>query len=230
MAGTLKKSRIMASLFAKFVPGIKAWNAVELHAFLDATRTHQYGRAWAFLASTGCLRGEALGLRWSDIDLDNLRASFIQTVQKVAGKVVFGEVKTNASRRAISLDADTVLMLKEQRREQAAERLLMGPAWVEHDLVFAKPTGEPLYPESVTRAFKSQVDRLPLPSITLHGLRHTWATVALTAGIHPKVVQERLGHANVGITLNIYSHVAPVMHDDAAELVAALVRRSTGTK
>jgi integrase len=212
-------------------PGaIKAWNAAELHAFLDATRTHRYGRAWAFLASTGCRRGEALGLRWSDIDIDNRRASLIQTVQKVAGKVVFGQVKTNASRRAISLDDDTVAMLREQRREQAAERLLMGPAWVDHDLVFARPEGEPLYPEGVTRAFKEQVDRLPLPSITLHGLRHTWATVALSAGIHPKVVQERLGHANVGITLNIYSHVAPVMHDDAAELVAALVRRSTGAQ
>ena len=212
-------------------PGaIKAWNAAELCAFLEATKEHRYGRAWAFLASTGCRRGEALGLRWSDVDLERRRASLIQTVQKVAGKVVFGQVKTDASRRAVSLDDETVRMLEEQSRDQAVERMLVGPGWVDHDLVFAGPTGEPLYPEGVTRAFKAQVERLGLPPITLHGLRHTWATVALSAGVHPKVVQERLGHANVGITLNIYSHVAPVMHDDAAELVAALVRGSTGVQ
>jgi integrase len=119
-------------------------------------------------------------------------------------------------------------MLRELRAEQEEQRRTVGPGWVDHDLVFAGPTGEPLYPEGVTRAFKAQVDRLPLPPITLHGLRHTWATVALSAGIHPKVVQERLGHANVGITLNIYSHVAPVMHDDATELVAALGRPHRG--
>jgi integrase len=211
----------------KTSPGAeKSWSATDLHRFLDATAEDYYGPAWAFLASTGCRRGEALGLRWSDLDLDAKRASLVQSVQKVDGKVVFGEVKTSASRRRIALDDDTVTMLKTQRKSQAEQRLLMGPAWVDHDLVFTGATGEPFYPETVTRTFHSTIRRLGLPPITLHGLRHTWASLALEAGIHAKVVQERLGHANVGITLNIYSHVAPVMHEDAAELVADLVRRA----
>lgn len=135
-----------------------------------------------------------------------------------------GEVKTAASRRRIAHDDATVEMLKVQRKRQAEARLLVGPTWMDRDLVFTGPTGEPFYPETVTRTFRTRVDRLGLPPITLHGLRHTWASLALAAGIHAKVVQERLGHANVGITLNIYSHVAPVMHDDAAEQVAAMVR------
>jgi integrase len=209
----------------KVAPGAeKAWSAVDLHAFLEATADDYYGPAWAFLASTGCRRGEALGLRWSDLDLDGKRASLVQSVQKVAGQVIIGEVKTAASRRRIALDDATVDMLKAQRKRQAEQRLAVGPAWHDRDLVFTGPTGEPLHPETVTRQFASTIARLGLPKITLHGLRHTWASLALAAGIHAKVVQERLGHANVGITLNIYSHVAPVMHDDAAEQVAALVR------
>lgn len=181
---------------------------------------------WAFLASTGCRRGEALGLRWSDLDLDGKHATLVQSVQKVAGQVIVGEVKTAASRRRIALDDATVDMLRAQRKRQAAQRLLVGPAWADGDLVFAGPTGEPMYPETVTRTFHTTVRRLGLPPITLHGLRHTWASLALAAGIHAKVVQERLGHANVGMPLNIYSHVAPVMHDDAAEQVAAMVRNA----
>ena len=115
-------------------------------------------------------------------------------------------------------------MLREQRIRQAERRLLLGIGCRDHDLVFAGPIGEPLYPERVSRSFRELADKLDLPAIRLHDLRHTWATLALSAGIHPKVVQERLGHANVSITLNIYAHVAPVLHDDAAETVARLMR------
>lgn len=82
----------------------------------------------------------------------------------------------------------------------------------------------PSTPETVSRSFKEFVEKLDLPAIRLHDLRHTWATLALSAGVHPKVVQERLGHANVSITLNVYSHVAPTLHDDAADTVAKLMR------
>lgn len=210
---------------SQLAPGaVRAWSAPDLRKFLEGSAEHPYAPVWAFLAGTACRRGEALGLRWQDVDLDGKRASLVQSVQKVGGKVVFGTVKTDASRRSVALDSGLVDLLREQRKAQAKTRLLIGPGWVDRDLVFAGPTGEPLYPEGVTRSFAAEAKRLGLPSIPLHGLRHTWATVALAAGIHPKVVQERLGHANVGITLNIYSHVAPVMHDDAAQAVADLVR------
>ncbi len=98
--------------------------------------------------------GEELGLRWQDVDLGNRRASLVQTVQKVAGRVVFGTVKTNASRRSVALDDATVEMLKEQRKAQAVDQLKVGPMWADLGLVFAGPTGEPLYPESVARSFR----------------------------------------------------------------------------
>jgi integrase len=209
----------------KTAPGaVKAWDALQLQTFLAETADDYYGPVWAFLAATACRRGEALGLRWRDVDLEGKYVSLVQTVQKVAGQVVIGETKTAASSRMVALDGATVDLLKAVRKAQAQQRLSVGPAWRDNDLVFAGPLGEPLYPETVSKTFLATVKRLKLPQIPLHGLRHTWATLALKAGVHPKVVQERLGHANVGITLNIYSHVAPVMHGDAAEQVAALVR------
>ncbi|HUW79248.1 MAG TPA: site-specific integrase [Candidatus Nanopelagicaceae bacterium] len=204
----------------------KAWQKDELAAFLVGSADHPLGPIWAFLASTGCRRSEALGLRWSDVDFELSRVSIVQSVQKIAGKIYFDTVKTDASKRAVSLDRDAAIMLRELRKDQLKQRLVMGSAWAEHNLVFTGPTGEPLYPDRITRAFSTEVLRLKLPVITLHGLRHTWATIALREGIHPKLVQERLGHANVGITLGIYSHVAPTMHDDAAETVARAVREA----
>ncbi|MEZ5116661.1 MAG: site-specific integrase [Candidatus Nanopelagicales bacterium] len=205
---------------------VQAWGARDLATFLAATQEHVYGPVWAFLAATGCRRGEALGLRWSDLHLGTdkrTRASFIQTVQKIKGEVVIGSTKTASSRRVVVLDDATVAMLKRVRVAQDGDRLKVGPGWPESGLVFTHGDGRGLHPETISRAFRESVDKLGLPPIPLHGLRHTWATLALQAGVHPKVVQERLGHANVSITLNIYSHVAPTMHGDAADTVAALV-------
>jgi integrase len=100
----------------------------------------------------------------------------------------------------------------------------MGSGWRENDLVFLDATGANQAPESVSRLFRETVDGLGLPAIRLHDLRHTWATLALQAKEHPKIVQERLGHASIAVTLGIYGHVAPILHDEAAETVAALVR------
>ena len=115
-------------------------------------------------------------------------------------------------------------VLREHRKRLAAERLLIGSGWTDNDLVFCHVDGTMLHPERFTRGFSDAVRRLGLPAIRLHDLRHGWATLALQAGIHPKVVQERLGHANIGITLDTYSHVIAGLHEDAAEQVAALFR------
>lgn len=100
----------------------------------------------------------------------------------------------------------------------------MGEGWTDADLVFCRVDGTMLHPERFSRSFGDAVKRLRLPTIRLHDLRHGWATMALSAGVHPKVVQERLGHASTGITLDTYSHVTGSLHDDAAEMVAALFR------
>lgn len=99
----------------------------------------------------------------------------------------------------------------------------MGAGFTDHGLVFCRPDGEPLHPERFSRTFEIEAARAGLPKIRLHDLRHTWATLALGAAEHPKVVQERLGHANVSITLDIYSHVTEGLHTDAASRVAGII-------
>jgi integrase len=164
------------------------------------------------------------GLRWQDLDLDAGRVSIRQPVIAVKHTPMLGTPKTAKGRRTVTLEAGTVAALREHRRQQAAERLLMGAGWTDHNLVFCHVDGTMIHPERFTRGFSDAVRRLGLPPIRLHDLRHGWATLALQAGTHPKVAWERLGHANIGITLNTYSHVVEGMHEDAAEQVAALFR------
>lgn len=131
--------------------------------------------------------------------------------------------KTARGRRTVALDPKTVAALREHRQNQLAERLLMGAGFTDHDLVFCRPDGSPLHPERFSRTFAIEAARAGLPLIRCHDLRHTWATLALSAGEHPKVVQERLGHANVSITLDVYSHVTEGLHGEAASRVAGII-------
>ena len=103
------------------------------------------------------------------------------------------------------------------------ERGRWNVGFTDHGLVFCRPDGGPLHPERFSRMFDREIAKTELPRIRLHDLRHSWASLALSAGVHPKVVQERLGHASIGITLDVYSHVADGLHADAAALVAGLV-------
>jgi integrase len=205
--------------------GLDAWDAPTLRAFLTASRaaSDRMHALWHLLATTGMRRGEALGLRWTDVDLDAHRLRVLQTITQTRGAVVVGEPKTTQGRRAIALDSATVAVLREHRRRVLEARLLVGADFDDQDLVFHQPDGHCLRPDAVSATFIRRVNQYGLPRLTLHGLRHTWATLALERGIHPRVVQERLGHSTVAITLGVYSHVAPTLHDEAAQLVADLV-------
>jgi integrase len=205
--------------------GFQSWDAATLRRFLGESsesgdRLHAL---WILLAMTGMRRGEALGLRWSDVDLDAGRLRVVQTVIQVRSKVTIGEPKTARGRRPIALDAGTVAVLCEHRRRSVEQRVLVGPAFEDRGLVFHHPDGSCLKPDAVSAAFVRRVRAAGLSRLTLKGLRHTWATLALERGIHPRVVQERLGHSTIAITLGIYSHVVPTLHDEAAQLVADLV-------
>lgn len=210
---------------------VKAWDAATLGDFLERSRSYRgkgghsdrYYALRLLLATTGLRRGEALGLRWSDVDFDARRLSVSQTVITVEHEVVIGTPKTAAGARAVDLDGRTVSALREHRRAQLDERLLMGAGFTDHGFVFCLPDGRPYHPERVSTEFDRRVDKWQLPRITVHGLRHTWATLALRAGVHPKVVQERLGHSTIGITLGTYSHVSAGMQREAAETVAGLI-------
>ncbi len=174
---------------------IKAWTVDTLRTFLELTRGDELSALWILLATTGLRRGEALGLRWSDVDLDHGRAQITQTVTAIGWQIHFGQPKTQAGKRPIALDPLTVEVLRKHRDESA--RSSVGGL----GLVFSGDDGGPLHPERMYQAFKRAVIKHRLPRIPLHGLRHTWAPIALQSGVHPRVVQERLGHSNIAITL-----------------------------
>ncbi len=199
------------------------WTASELQTFLERCGENRYRPLYTFLALTGCRRGEAVGLHWQDVDLEAGVARIRTTITAIEHRVkVDGKTKTGRERE-IELDGPTIATLRSWRARQAQERLLMGAGYAENDLVFCHPDGRMYHPERASREFDRMVERQGARRVRLHDLRHGWATMALKAGVHPKVVQERLGHANVGVTLNIYSHTDPELRAGAAAKVASLV-------
>jgi integrase len=141
----------------------------------------------------------------------------------VGYQVVISQTKTDRA-RVIALDAGTVAILRDWRRTQLEERLASGPVYSDSGHVFTKEDGSTLHPDRVSKLFDHLVEASGVPRIRLHDVRHTWATTALEAGVHPKIVAERLGHGSIQITLDTYSHVMPQQDRAAGELVARLYR------
>jgi integrase len=205
----------------------KTWTAGELRRFLDHVDEERLAAAWRLAASTGLRRGEVLGLTWTALDLEACRLAVRQTLGLVDYQPRLAQPKTDRSRRQVALDPETVTALREHRRRQLEERLMAGEAWTNaEDLVFTNPLGGFVHPQSFSEAFERHAEAAGLPKIPLHGLRHTHATLALQAGIHPKVVSDRLGHYSAAFTLDTYSEAIPALQESAAETVAALVRGS----
>jgi len=211
---------------------MQTWTASELATFLARTEGDRYGYVWAFLATSGCRRGEALGLRWTDLDLIAGSAAFRQQVIPLPkesgvgreGRIVPGTKGGEA--RVIQLDRRTVAMLRTWRRLQAAERLALGGGYEDNGLVFPRVDGRPYHPEAFSKTFDRRLRTkafADLPTIRLHDLRHTWATLALEAGVDVAVVSKRLGHSSPVITWGTYQHVRHGMQTDAAERVAASI-------
>jgi integrase len=146
---------------------------------------------------TELYRGEAIGLRWSDVDLEAGRLSVRRALIPINREVVVSEPKTAKGRRVVALDPGTVEVLKGQAARQLDEQHKWDAAWIETGPVFTTENGAALDPESISRYFRQAVDKTKLPKIRLHDLHHTHATLALQAGVHPKVVSERFGHATV---------------------------------
>ena len=131
--------------------------------------------------------------------------------------------KTEEGRRSIDLDPGTVAILRAHRKRQAEEKLALGPAYDDHGLVFCREDGTPLWPRSFSRMFDRHSAAADLPRIPLKNLRHTHATLLLANGESPKVIQERLGHADITITLRVYAHAIPAMHARATAKIAAMI-------
>jgi len=204
-------------------PEFETWTTEEVKTFLSSTADDRLNALWTVLAMTGMRRGEALGLRWSDVDLAKRRLTIVQTRTTAGKNEVIGDTKTDKSRRRIILDDGTVTALRAYKKLLAAEQLAAGEVYdTSHDLVFRDEIGQPIKVDRVTRAFKAAIKAATdLPAIRLHDLRHSWATRAMEAGVPARVVADHLGHSTTNITENLYQHVRESAARDAVEKVAA---------
>ncbi|MGB9866589.1 MAG: tyrosine-type recombinase/integrase [Bacillota bacterium] len=181
----------------------------------------------AIALGTGLRRGEVLGLKWQDVDLEAHCIHILQTVQRLPGEgIVTLPTKTNKSRRTVIISPGLVDILRAWRKQQLQERLAAGPLWRDTGFVCTAPDGGPLDPDWLTKAFARTVRALGLPPVRFHDLRHSQATYLLKRGVHPKVVQERLGHSSITVTMDIYSHVLPTMQKEAARAVDPIFSRA----
>ncbi len=205
---------------------MQTWNREQVVIFLEHVADERLAAMWRLFLTTGMRRGEVAALRWQDLNLDAGHLSVRQTGNVVDGVWTVGTPKgrgdASAKSRRLALDGGTVTALRAHRARQLQERMAWGGDWQEVGLVFVREDGSPLNPSTIGQQLTVRAKQAGLPHVRVHDLRHSYATLALEAGVHPKVVSERLGHANIGITLDLYSHVSEGMDRSAADLVAGL--------
>jgi integrase len=204
-------------------PRVRVWSPEQTRAFLATVAADRLFAAWLLAVTTGMRRGELLGLRWADVDLDVGVVRVAQARVRAGNRVEAGEPKTARGRRTIALDPATVAALRQHRTRQAQERLLADPSDIDSGLVFTMPDGAPIHPNRFSLWFRTRVRAANLPAIRLHDLRHSYATAGLAAGVPPKVMSERLGHATVAFTLDTYTSALPALDKSAADVVAGLI-------
>jgi integrase len=201
----------------------------ELVRFFEVAKEDRLFPAFVLCATTGLRRGELCGLKWDSIDLDE--GTLIvrrQLLTLKGGPSLEDSAKSRRGMRRITLTDDAIQELRALRKRQAEEKLLLGEAYQKTNLVFCNADGTKISPPQVTRRFQRILEEAGLPKVRLHDLRHTHASLLLARGTHPKVVQERLGHSSITITLDLYSHMTPGLDEAAAASLNGLLKRSKG--
>lgn len=197
----------------------------EVRRLLAVTAGTRHHSLWVFLVTTGVRLGEALALRWADVDLLEGNANIRRALQRQRGAgMVFVEPKSSRGRRTVPFPPETLKALEAHRRDLDRERQEAAKVWQEHDLVFPSPDGRPRDMAYLSFTFHRGLRRAGLPRLRIHDLRHSAATHLLTKHVHPKVVQDLLGHSTIAITLDTYSHVMPALAKEASEHMSSLVR------
>lgn len=204
---------------------MKVLNQEEAKRFLDTAIYNRLKSLFSLLITTGMRPGEALALKWNDIDFENNRITINKSLSRVDGKWSLKEPKTSHGRRTIPVPSEVMKDIKEHKELQDHEKVgLKTNDYSDHDFVYATKTGEPFNDRNIiSQYFKPLLKNAGLPDIRLYDLRHTCATLLLSAGVNPKIVSERLGHADVSLTLNTYSHVLPDMQESAAKKIEGML-------
>ena len=198
---------------------------------LQKATTDTYHCLFYLALQTGLRRGELLGLRWIDINLDFAELSVSRSaVQCPGGEIIFKTPKTTRSRRTVALSPQTCITLRQYLKNQTAIQARGNITFSKDALVFCQVNGKPLKGNTVWRAWHVMLKRMGITGIRFHDMRHTMATLMLQAGIHPKIVQERLGHASISTTLDLYSHVSPGLQQAAAAKLDNIFTKENVTK
>ena len=198
-------------------PDMQTWDEAEVNQFLEAAKDTQYFALFYTALFTGARRSELLALRWQDIDFIFCQVYVNRSMHHLQdGSYIFTQPKSEKSRRTIALPPSAFLVLQDYQKQKETEGLLLGMPLKDTDLVFSA-LGKPLRPNTVSRAWAMLAVKVGVRVIRLHDARHTHASLMLKQGIHPKIVQERLGHSTISITLDTYSHVAPGLQEAAAK-------------
>jgi integrase len=199
-------------------PEIQTWDEYEIRRFLDATKDSVYYPIFYLALFTGLRRSELLALRWQDMDSLYCQLYISRSMHHLkTGQIVFRQPKSTKGNRTVALSPSTLKILREYRQRREAEAVILAKSITDNDLVFCHLDGSPLLPGTISHAWDKAVRHAGIRVIRLHDARHTHASYMLKQGIHPKVVQERLGHSSIQVTLDTYSHVAPGIQEKAAE-------------
>ncbi len=204
-------------------------NPDEARRFLEAARGHRLGALYTVALSLGLRQGEALGLRWSDVDLDKRVLRVQGALQRVPGAgLALVEAKTATSNRVVVLPTVCVDVLRDQRVRQVQDRLVAGSRWEETGLVFTSGVGTGLDGGMVTKSLQRLLVDSDLPRLRFHDLRHSAASLLMAQGVPPRVVMEVLGHSRFGMTMDVYTHVFPALLEGAADAMDRTLGRQAG--
>ncbi|MGH3537012.1 MAG: tyrosine-type recombinase/integrase [Pseudonocardiaceae bacterium] len=200
----------------------KTWSVTEATTFLAAIREHRLYALFAVAIALGMRRGEALGLRWEDVDLVNGTMTMAMQLQRVAGKLRHNETKTDDSTRVVALPRPCVQALRRHRAQQGAERLAAGDRWTDSGLVFTTRKGTPIEPRNINRTFDALIAKIGITRIRFHDLRHSCATLLYAQGVDLQTIRDLLGHSSIGVTSAIYVDVLREVQRDAVDRLGHL--------